>query len=279
VIADTLRDILGQTFGDFELLIRDDHSSDDTETVVRELVSDDARVTYVTNERNLGMPANLNVGIEDCSGEYIANLHDGDRFSPHLLETWVRYLDECPNAGFVFNAYNQLDARGRVERVYRQPLAACSPGSALLKRYFSRWHFDSPVFAMVMARRTAYLETGRLDPRFGMYADVDMWLRLAENYAVAYVPEPLIDLSSREAVPSHWIGGRRKGKRITRRIFWEARMRHYRDRPIRRSLEAARHHAFVAADDSYDFALSVRRTLLRALDPSRSMPGTRSGKE
>jgi hypothetical protein len=132
---------------------------------------------------------------------------------------------------------------------------------------------------MVMARRTAYLETGRLDPRFGMYADVDMWLRLAENYAVAYVPEPLIDLSSREAVPSHWTGGRRKGKQITRRIFWEARMRHYRDRPVRRSLEAARHYAFIAADDSYDFALSVRRTLLMALDPSRSGPGPRSRKE
>jgi glycosyltransferase involved in cell wall biosynthesis len=276
VLAETLRDILEQTFVEFELFVRDDHSTDDTESVVKALTSGDPRVTYVRNQWNLGMPANLNAGIALCSGEYIANLHDGDRFAPDLLATWIQTLDECAQAGFVFNAYRQLDENGCVERVYRQPLQRCSPGSALLKRYFSRWHFDSPVFAMVMARRSAYEETGLLDPRFGMYADVDMWLRLAETHGVAYVPEPLMDLSSRKALPSHWTGSRRKGKVIARRIFWEARMRHYREQPIRRTLEAGRHVAFMIADDAYDFALSARRMLLMRRH-GRSTPSSMGG--
>ena len=175
----------------------------------------------------------------------------------------MRRLDACPEVGFVFNAYNQLDPAGRVERIYREPLPECAAGQALLELYFRRWRFDSPVYAMVMARRSAYLETGLLDPRFGMYADVDMWLRLANVHGVAYVSEPLISLPSRQSLPSHWTGGRRQGKRITRRIFWEARMRRYANEPIRRSLEAARHYAFVVTDETLDRLLAIRRVLLR----------------
>jgi hypothetical protein len=99
------------------------------------------------------------------------------------------------------------------------------------------------------------------NPRFGFVSDVDMWLRLAERFDIAYVPEPLITLPSRHAVPRIWGDGERRAQGQGERMFWEARMRHFRHRPARRFAEALRHHSFVAANDAWNFALAVNRRL------------------
>src|SRR5205085_4042638 len=85
-----------------------------------------------------------------------------------------------------------------------------------------------------MARASAYQKIGLFDERFGFCADVDMWMRLAERYRVAYVAEPLISLPARETVPRldrerFWDQQRR-----LERMFWEGRMRHFQGRPWRR---------------------------------------------
>src|SRR5712691_5136466 len=74
----TLDSILAQTFSDFELIVSDDCSSDDTTAVVQDYIRRDRRVRYRRNEKNLKMPGNLNAAIAEATGEYIANLHDGD---------------------------------------------------------------------------------------------------------------------------------------------------------------------------------------------------------
>jgi GT2 family glycosyltransferase len=112
-----------------------------------------------------------------------------------------------------------------------------------------------------MARRSAYEAVGLFDERFGFYADVDMWMRLAEQFPVAYVDEPLILLPSRDTVPQLFSLTRGEESRTLRRMFWEARMRHYRDRPVRRALEAGRHGAFAVGAIAVDGALRTRRKL------------------
>jgi hypothetical protein len=115
------------------------------------------------------------------------------------------------------------------------------------------------VWGTVMARRSAYEAVGFFDDRFGFYADVDMWMRLAEHFAVAYVDEPLLTLPSRDAVPRLFSLTPNEQARTLRQIFWEARMRHYRDRPFRRALEAGRHSAFTVGAIAVERALGARR--------------------
>ena len=202
VLPRTLDSILGQTFREFELIIQDDASPDDTEGVCRDYSRRDSRIIYRRNERNLRMPENLNAGIRLAKGEYIANLHDGDVYAPNLLESWKDALDQCPNAAFVFNAYRTLSPDGREGGIHREPLPPCFPGSLLLEKYFfRRWQLDSPVHGTVMARRSAYSAVGLFDPRFEFFADVDMWMRLASRFHVAYVDTALIDLPSKQALP------------------------------------------------------------------------------
>src|SRR6266851_7432426 len=78
VLPKTLDSLLAQTSSDFELIISDDCSSDDTQDICRRYAAKDRRVKYFRNERNLNMPGNLNAAIRRSTGVYIANLHDGD---------------------------------------------------------------------------------------------------------------------------------------------------------------------------------------------------------
>jgi glycosyltransferase involved in cell wall biosynthesis len=263
----TIESILAQTFKDFELIICDDCSPDETETVCKQYEKHDDRVRYRRGQKNVGMPGNLNAGIIASSAEYIANLHDGDIYDPKLLEKWLAALEAYPRAAFVFNAYRDLDRHGNTVRIWRAPLGPCVPGSLLLEKiYFRRWRFNSAVWGTVMGRRSAYLDVGLFDLRFGFVSDVDMWMRLAERFDVAYVDEPLIHLASREAAPHLWD----KSVDVSiqahiAQMFWEARVRHFRRRPVRLSLEIARHISFLVADRSVRAAGSLRRSFKRAL--------------
>ncbi len=262
----TLDSLLAQTFGDFELIISDNCSSDNTRQICLEYEKRDPRIRYRRNKRNLGMTGNLNACILAASGEYIANLFDGDIYDPKILEKWTKYLDTYPQAAFVFNAYRDLDDFGKERMVYRETLPECVPGHFLLEKvFFKRWQFDSPVFGTVMARRSAYRETGPFDEQFGFFSDIDMWMRLAERHHVAYVNEPLISLPSKKVVPREFILSFWEEERTVERIFWEARLRHYMGRPLRLILEIIRHGSFAVASRTWKLALAIRRGLLDAV--------------
>lgn len=190
-LPQTLDSLLSQTFPDFELIICDDYSTDGTEEVCLAYRRLDHRIRYFRNSQNLGMPGNLNYSLQLAGGDYLANLHDGDVYHPQLIELWKSALDLNPEAGFVFNAYRSINTKG-ITVEYRHEFPYLIPGHVLARRMLSQW--DSPVFGTVMARREVYERLGWFDPKFGNFSDVDMWLRIACNYDVAYVDQILIDL-------------------------------------------------------------------------------------
>jgi glycosyltransferase involved in cell wall biosynthesis len=195
----TLDTILAQDFHDFELIVSDDCSPDDTEAVGRDYERRDSRVRYRRNAQNLRMPGNLNAAIAEARGELIANLHDDDVYRSDLLSRWVAALDRYPTAAFVFNSYYVVDARGRT-KLRGLPMPPCMPGRDFLLRFFvTQW--GSPIFGTVMARRACYQAVGPFDPHYSMNSDVEMWSRLASKFDVAYVDEPLITITPRE--PDH----------------------------------------------------------------------------
>jgi glycosyltransferase involved in cell wall biosynthesis len=251
----TIRSILDQSLRDFELIVSDDCSPDNTRDVVLALQRDDDRIVWRQNEHNLGMPGNLNAGIAAASGEYVANLHDGDVYDPELLDCWAAALDRCPSAGFVFNAYRYLRDDGSEAGVSTAGIPPCHPGRDLLEHTFLRSAlFLSPVWGTCMVRREAYDKVGLFDPRFGFWSDVDMWMRLCDVFDVAYVDEPLISLPSRATLPRQKGTDRREEQRTLERMFWAARMRHYADNGPRRALEVVKHAAFIV------FARTARET-------------------
>jgi glycosyltransferase involved in cell wall biosynthesis len=258
----TIDSILNQTMADFELIIADDASPDHTQQVCQRWAKSDRRIRYYRRPENLGSARSLNLAILASTGKYVAILHDDDVYCPDLLREWKSCLDEYPDAAFVFNAYRALNARGQTRTVYRETLPRCSAGSILLENiFFRRWSFGSPVWGTVMMRRSAFNRAGLFEERFSYWADVDMWMRLAEDFDVCYIAEPLIGLTSGEVAPHQFDDRDRQVQPLVERIFWEARMRHYRDRPIRRLAEAVRHCSFVAATRGYSLACRIKRRI------------------
>jgi glycosyltransferase involved in cell wall biosynthesis len=194
-LGSTIESILAQSFADFDLIVSDDCSTDDTASLCAEYARRDTRVIYRRNATNLKMPGNLNAALASTSSPLVANLHDGDTFRPDLLASWKQALDERPSAAFVFNAYELQTANGTV--LCTIPLAGVLPRDFVARYYFQT--FSSCVWGTVMARRAAYEGVGWFNPRYGFISDVDMWLTLARHYECVHIPQPLIQLSLREA--------------------------------------------------------------------------------
>jgi glycosyltransferase involved in cell wall biosynthesis len=196
LVGGTVETILNQRFGDFELIVSDNASEDDTEAVCREFERRDKRVRYYRNPTNLGMPGNLNAAIRRSSAPLIANLHDGDLYRDDLLQKWKEALEEKPECAFVFNALEFLDAGGRRQAPHPNSFPRRIERGALVEYMLGR--FGSPVWGTVMARRWAYDSHGLFNPRYSFIADVEMWMRLNLHHPVAYVPEALITLTPHE---------------------------------------------------------------------------------
>lgn len=196
VLPRTIGDILAQTFTDFELVINDDASPDDTEGVCRGFELADPRVRYCRNPTNLRYAGNQNAAVERARGKYVAFLHDGDRYAPTLLERWVAALERHPSAGIVFNAVDLLSRDGTLAGGYDHGFPELLPGRELTDRMLGS--LGSPIFGIVMVRRDALVAAGRFDESLPVLADVDMWFRILAAHDAAYVPERLYAIYPRE---------------------------------------------------------------------------------
>lgn len=197
-IKQTLETILAQTLRDFELVISDNASSDETEQICREFERVDRRIRYYRNNTNLGMTGNYQAALERATGQYIAFLHDNDLFHPDLLIKWTDALDRYSSAALVFNSLEAIDFENRHVRYWFHPYPPLiRPGMKLLDEMLTRW--GSPVYGMVMIRASALETVGPFDSeRFPNLGDVDMWMRIAGRFDVAYICESLIRVRVRE---------------------------------------------------------------------------------
>lgn len=95
-VAEAIESILGQTYGDFELLIQDNASTDDTEAICRAYAQRDARVSYVRNPENVGATANFNLAFQRARGRYFKWAAHDDVCAPDFLRKCVDVLDRDP---------------------------------------------------------------------------------------------------------------------------------------------------------------------------------------
>lgn len=112
-IENAIGSVLSQTFSDFELLVIDDCSTDNTSQVVSEIAREDCRVRLIVNEINSGSPAvPRNVGVENSLGRYVAFLDSDDSWAPNKLEVQTRLMEES-EASISCTGYTVVDANSK----------------------------------------------------------------------------------------------------------------------------------------------------------------------
>ncbi len=113
----TIESVLAQTYTDFELLVMDDASTDDTESVCRSLK--DPRMNYVRQPKNLGVGGNWADGVKRAKGKYVCLLMDDDRYGPRFLEHRVPVLEANPACSMSFSPFTQVNFESGQETLSR----------------------------------------------------------------------------------------------------------------------------------------------------------------
>ena len=111
--------VLEQTFSDFELIICDDHSSDDTPELIHSFT--DPRIQYHRQTTNVGVSKNWGMGLAMACGEFVSLLMDDDRYEPGFLAARVAALRAHPQASFAFGRYRVRDESGRETKLHSPP--------------------------------------------------------------------------------------------------------------------------------------------------------------
>lgn len=183
-ISETLESVLAQTYQDFEVIVIDDGSKDNTSAIVKDFISKyPGKIRYLYQE-NKGVAAARNRGIKESLCELIAFIDQDDLWMPEKLKKSIRYLEENREVGMV---YNKADRFGLLAASANN--AYCE-GNIFLK--LLKNDFDIPTCSAVI-RREVFVSTGFFDedPELAGSDDYDMWLRISHRYKIGYINEAL----------------------------------------------------------------------------------------
>lgn len=185
VIDRAIQSVLRQTYQEFELIVVDDASTDETEELVDSYR--DGRVTYVRHDVNRGAPAARNTGFQNASGELVAYIDSDDEWLPSKLEKQVAEFERWgPDVGLVYTGFYMV--HGHVTEVGKKPTK-----SGDIFRDMLAFDQVGPT-STVMVRSECLRTCGGFDESLPARQDYDLWLRLTKSYDVAYVQEPLVKI-------------------------------------------------------------------------------------
>ena len=188
-VADALESLLAQTFTDFEVIVSDNASTDDTLQIVDRFALADDRVRVVRHPKNLGAAPNFNFVVDEARGEFFRWAAHDDLCDPTYLEKCVAILDARPEVVLCHCRSLQIDADGQVKKEYPQLLRRAG-GSRPLERFLElscTKHTCIDVFGLI--RTDALRRTGLI----GSFTGSDRVLlgEFALRGAFAWVDEPL----------------------------------------------------------------------------------------
>jgi glycosyltransferase involved in cell wall biosynthesis len=179
---------LNQTFKDFEILVIDDGSTDNTHDLVKEYIKRSNQFRYIYQE-NKGLAVARNTGLQHACGEFIALLDADDAWYPALLEKEVKLLESDSSLGLVHANVTKVSETD-------EPLTVPARNKEFLTGNIFNHLFlrEADILCpTALFRKSCCEEVGDFDvnlTRLGC-EDRELWLRIAEKYKIAYIDEPL----------------------------------------------------------------------------------------
>lgn len=183
-LHEAVQSVLDQSFSDFELIVLNDGSTDRSAAILESF--SDPRL-QVLHQKNIGLALTLNKGISLARGEYIARQDADDISLPERFAQQVVYLDAHTSCALVGTGSLILEDRQMTARRHQHP---CSNGELQMRLLFDSFF----VHTSVMMRRSALTQVGTysIDPERNPPEDFDLWLRLAREFEVANLSDPLV---------------------------------------------------------------------------------------
>ncbi len=189
-IKRTILSVQNQTFADWELLIIDDCSTDNTVELVNEFVKKDTRIKLFKTAENSGGPAHpKNIGFENSDGEFIAYLDHDDEWLPSKLEKQLEIFKNSKkeNLGLVSCGAFLINESGKCFSIFK-PIQK--------ENLFPEILLSNPIYSNsgVLIKREVIETVGNRDEKMKYSEDWDMWIRISKSpYCIQYISEPLFN--------------------------------------------------------------------------------------
>lgn len=189
-VRKALDSIVAQTYKDWELIVINDGSSDNSLEVVKNFVEDlkiEDRRLKIIDQTNSGVSAARNNGVAASKGEYVCFLDADDWWEKDYLKTMSEAIEACPNAGIY--GVNYYSVR---KGVAKQVLNGIPTGIMDYFKTYSRPPYAMPLWTGAAAiPRKVYDEVGGFNPMLKMAEDFDLWTRIALKYPVYYTDKAM----------------------------------------------------------------------------------------
>lgn len=182
-LQEAINSILQQTFADFELLIINDGSTDDSASIVR--LNNDPRIRFVENDQNIGLIATLNKGLTIATGKYIVRMDGDDVSRPERLSTQVAYMEAHPTVGGAGSFYD-LMVDGKLAMM-DLPVSGEELKSFLV--------FNCPIAHPTAILRRSLLQEKNIHYRNGFVhaEDYDLWVQISSCSDIVNIPQVLLN--------------------------------------------------------------------------------------
>jgi glycosyltransferase involved in cell wall biosynthesis len=184
LIGRAIQSILNQTYGDFELIVVDDGSSDNTAEIIHDF--NDKRIKYIRHEKNKGAAAARNTGIESARGTYIAFQDSDDEWFPHKLEKQVEaFSDAPPKVGIVYSGVWRLEGGKKTYIAY--PDKNKKEGDL----HINLLRISLIFLQSALVKMECFSKVGMFDKELPAAEDWELWIRISKYFHFKFIDEPL----------------------------------------------------------------------------------------
>lgn len=184
-LAESIESILNQNWKDFEFIIINDGSTDQTASVIEYYSNIDSRIKIISRE-NRGLVASLNEGVAAAKANLIARMDADDISLPNRLSEQINYFRDNPSVVCLGSFYEVIDEEGQLLTILDAPI-----DDETIQRLLIRGH-TVICHPTAMYRKEAFDKTGGYDKNFFLVEDLDLWLKLGEVGKLANIPKPLV---------------------------------------------------------------------------------------
>ncbi len=200
-LRESIDSVLAQSFTDFELLVLDDGSTDESAAIAKSYA--DPRVRYSKNDGRFGLFKTLNRGCREAAANWVRLWAHDDRMTPDSLSEFHRFVTVRPEVGMVYCDFLDMDAEGRLTgtEVAHQPQRDRTPDVADADRsalLFLTFGCLPGNISTVMLRKDAWAAVGGFQEGIQQAPDYDMWVRLSEQFPVGFLRNRLVELRGHE---------------------------------------------------------------------------------
>lgn len=179
-LAESIESVINQTFTDWELIIINDCSTDNTLEIANSFAEIDKRIKVFTNPENLKLPKSLNEGFKRASGEYYTWTSDDNMYEKTAFEEMVGYFQLHTDCDFVFAKLNYIDENG----------AVC--GSAdYINGILDELPLSNCIGACFMYKSFIHKKLNGYNAKKFLVEDYDFWLRVYKKYKMGFIPKEL----------------------------------------------------------------------------------------